>query len=245
MKKLFIAILVLSFSNSLLAQEVAKATKKKDKKVDLSNRPADHFMIQYGADGWMGKPDSIRTTGFSRHFNMYFMLDKPFKNSPHFSVGFGAGISSSNIFLKNTYLDIKSSSAKLPFRAVDSTDHFKKYKVTSIFLEAPIELRYYSDPEHVDKSWKAALGVKVGTLLNVHTKGKNLVNKNEQSLYGTNYVAKESNKRFFNGTRLALTGRVGYGNISFDYTYQITQLLKEGAGPELRPYSFGITISGL
>ena len=43
---------------------------KKDwSKVDLSTRPADHFMIQYGSDSWTGRPDSVRTGGFSRHFN--------------------------------------------------------------------------------------------------------------------------------------------------------------------------------
>ena len=47
-------------------------------KLDLSSRPGDHFMIQYGSDMWLGKPDSVRTGGFSRHFNLYFMLDKPF-----------------------------------------------------------------------------------------------------------------------------------------------------------------------
>ncbi len=241
MKQLFMAAALVTICTTGFAQ----GKKKEKKKYDLVNRNSDHFMLQYGADGWIGKPDSIRTSGFSRHFNLYFMLDKPFRNNPKFSIGLGAGISSSNIFFKNTYVDIKSPTSKLPFNRVDSSDHFKKYKVTSIFLEAPVELRYFSNPENINKSWKAALGVKVGTLLRVHSKGKNLLNKNDQSLYGSSYVAKESSKRFFNGTRLALTARVGYGNLSVHYSYQITSVLKEGTGPEMRPYSFGITISGL
>jgi hypothetical protein len=220
---------------------------KKDwSKVDLTSRAADHIMIQYGSDTWVNRPDSVRIgNGFSRHFNMYFMLDKPFKSNARFSVAFGLGIGSSHIFFNNTKVDIKANTARLPFSRVDSSDHFKKYKVTNVYAEIPVELRYYSNPENPNKSWKAALGVKVGTLLKTHTKGKNLLNKSDFSIYGPTYIQKESQKRFFNGTMLALTGRVGYGFISLDAGYQVLGVLKDGAGPVMNKFSFGITISGL
>ena len=226
---------------------VAPVMPKKDwSKVDLSSRAADHIMIQYGSDTWLNRPDSVRIgNGFSRHFNMYFMLDKPFKTNARFSVAFGLGIGSSHIFFNNTKVDIKANAARLPFTRVDSADHFKKYKVTNVYAEIPVELRYYSNPENPNKSWKGALGVKVGTLLKTHTKGKNLLSKNGFSTYGPTYIQKESQKRFFNGTMLALTGRVGYGFISLDAGYQITGVLKDGAGPVMNKFSFGITISGL
>ena len=83
---------------------VAPVMPKKDwSKVDLSSRAADHIMIQYGSDTWLNRPDSVRIgNGFSRHFNMYFMLDKPFKSNGRFSVAFGLGIGSSHIFFNNT-----------------------------------------------------------------------------------------------------------------------------------------------
>lgn len=220
---------------------------KKDwSKVDLSSRAADHFMIQYGSDTWLNRPDSVRIgNGFSRHFNMYVMLDKPFKSNARFSVAFGLGIGSSHIFFNNTKVDIKANTARLPFTRVDSTDHYKKYKVTNVYAEVPVEVRYYSNPENPNKSWKAALGVKVGTLLKTHTKGKNLLTKNDFSIYGPTYIQKESQKRFFNGTMLALIGRVGYGFISLDAGYQVLGVLKDGAGPVMNKFSFGITISGL
>jgi hypothetical protein len=149
------------------------------------------------------------------------------------------------MFFKNTYVNLKANSAKLPFTNVDSVDHFNKYKLTSLYLEAPVELRYFSDPEHPGSSWKAALGVKVGTLLKSYTKGKNLVNKNGQTIYGNTYVQKESNKRFLNGTSLAVTGRFGYGIVSLDASYSILGVLKDGTGPTMNKYTFGLTISGL
>jgi hypothetical protein len=173
------------------------------------------------------------------------MLDKPMKTNPKFSVAYGIGIGSSNIFFKNTRVDIRSTSTRLPFTPADSSDHFNKFKVTTIYAEVPVEIRYFSNPENPGKSWKAAAGVKIGTLLSSYTKGKNYVNKSGASYYGPSYIEKESNKKFFNGTMLALTGRVGYGIFSIDAGYQVTTVLKDGAGPIMNKFSLGLTISGL
>lgn len=219
--------------------------KTKKQLLDFSNRPSDHLLIQYGADSWTNRPDSIRTGGFSRHFNIYFMFDKPFKTNQKMSLAYGIGIGSSNIFFNKTNVDIKSNSARLPFTNADSSNHFNKFKVTTIYAEIPVELRYFSKPETPEKSWKAAIGIKVGTLLKSYSKGKNLENKGGSSLYGPGYIVKESDKRFFNGTMLAVTGRFGYGIFSLDAGYQFNGVLKDGVGPSMNKFSLGITISGL
>jgi hypothetical protein len=218
--------------------------KKALDKVDLSNRSNDHLMVQFGLDGWSGVvPDSARPDGLSRHFNAYIMLDKPFKTNPRYSVGLGVGIGTSNIFFERKRVDVKSQAVRLPFTTLDSANHFKKYKLTTAYVEAPVELRYSSDPASGNGGFKAALGVKVGQLISVHTKGKILVDKNGTTV--NSYVQKETSKKFFNSTRLAVTGRVGYGVVSLYGAYQITSLLKDASGPEIRPYSLGICISGL
>lgn len=220
-----------------------KPAKKDWRKIDLSNRSNDHFMIQYGVDNWTGTNDSTKPSGFSRFFNAYIMLDKPFKTNPKMSVGLGIGVGSSNIFFNKKYVDLKSTTTQLPFRKVDSANHFKKFKLTTIFLEAPIELRYSSNPES-NKSFKVALGVKVGTLLTAYTKGKTLQDKNGNTI--NPYIQKESSKKFINSTRLAATARIGYGIFSLYGAYQVTSFLKDVAGrTEIKPYSIGITLSGL
>src|SRR4051812_30527549 len=184
----------------------ATTTVKKDwKKVDLSNRSNDHLLIQYGFDNWAGTNDSTKPSGFSRFFNAYIMLDKPFKTNPRLSVGLGLGIGSSNIFFDKTYVDVKANTARMPFRNVDSVNHFKKFKLTTMFLEAPVELRYSSDPENNNSAFKMALGVKVGTLLKAYNKGKTLQDKNGNTV--NSYIQKENSKKFINSTRLAVTAR--------------------------------------
>ncbi|MBS1730552.1 MAG: outer membrane beta-barrel protein [Bacteroidetes bacterium] len=245
MKKLIVAIgSIFLIYGTLHAQENNVAPSKE--KLDLSNRANDHFMIQYGIDGWLNTPDSINPSGFSRHFNFYVMLDKPFRSSPHYSIGIGVGLGSSNIFFKNTMVDLKSATTTyLPFLDVSATSHYNKYKLTTIFAELPLEIRYAGNPVQPDKGLKIALGLKIGTLLKSYTKGKNLMDVNGTSIYGDKFIQKESNKRFINTTRFALTGRIGFGNFSLDGSYQVNGFLKENAGATFHPWSLGITVSGL
>ena len=252
MKKIFILILSFVAFNFVYAQKAKKEPKpKKEKTVKtdfpkkvVTPHPSDHLLIQFGSDSWTNKSDSIKTNG-GKHFNFYLMTDKPFKTNPRFSVAYGLGIGVSNIYFDKTYVDIKSNSNRLPFSNRSNTDHFAKFKLTEIFLELPVEVRYTIDPENSNKSWKFAVGAKVGTLMKAYTKGKDLQDKNGNSVYGPGYIEKEFSKKFFTGTRLSVTGRVGYGNLSLSGAYTITPVISAGFGPEMNTLSLGITISGL
>ena len=250
MKKFFLLFLLVTVSVIARSQvdsttTYAPSANKDWGKLDLSTRANDHLMIQYGVDSWGSVPDSINTKGFSRHFNAYVMLDKPFQGSPHFSVGFGLGLGTSNIFFSNTYVNLKSNTITLPFTNVTSTDHFDKFKLATGFIEIPVELRFSGNPVQPDKGMKASLGVKGGFLVSAHTKGKNYVDSTGRSIYDNNYIQKESDKKFINSTRFAVTGRVGYGHISLDASYQVTSFLKPAAGPTIHPIAIGLTLSGL
>ena len=230
-----------AFSQDTLSSTIPSAAKK----IKLSNRPGDHLMIQLSSDHWTGMPDSISShqKGLSRGFSAYFMLDKPFRSSPKFSIGVGIGVSSSNMFFKRTNIDLKTASALLPFTHVDSTNHFKKYKLATGYIEIPLEFRYSSKPLQPNKSFKIAVGAKVGALVNAHTKGKTLEDKNNNTI--TSYTLKENSKRLIDGTRFMGTARIGYGIISLFGDYQINNVLKDGAGPAMHLYRVGLTISGL
>ena len=223
---------------------VVHSQSKVNRKVDLSSRPGDHLMIQLSLDNLSNMPDSINShqTGFSRGLNAYFMLDKPFKASPKYSIGIGIGVGSSNIVFKKMNVDIKSTTTLLPFTATDSSNHFKKYKLSLSYLEVPLEFRYSGDPEH-GKGLKLAIGLKAGTLINAHTKGKELQNKNNSLV--NDYTLKENSKKFFNGTRFMATGRVGFGIFSVFGAFQLNNVLKDVAGAPMKLYQVGITLSGL
>jgi Outer membrane protein beta-barrel domain len=225
---------------------VTAANAQNKKKIGgFMNRTGDHLMLQLTSDRWTGAPDSIksRMNGFARGVNVYIMLDQRFKSAPQWSVAFGVGVGTSSMYFRNMVVDIKSKTNKLPFNVVDSVDHFKKYKLATSFLEIPLELRFTLDPANEMKSIKFAIGAKVGTLLNVHTKGKTLLDKNNSTL--NTYTAKETGKGFFNSTRLAATARVGYGNFSLFGSYQFNNIFKDGVAADAKLIQLGLNFSGL
>lgn len=239
MKKILAATCCALFSFTLIAQE-NPAPKKKV--IDMSNRANDHFLLQFGYTSWAGKPDSLNTKGLSKSINAYFMFDFPFKTNPKLSMAFGPGVSTDHILFTKTYVGIKDQTGTIQFNNQADTNHFKKTKLATAYLEAPIELRFSANPE-TGKGFKAAIGVKVGTLLSAHTRNTKFEDKNGNLL--NDYVMKESSKRFMNKTRISAQARFGYGHFTLYGSYQLTTLFRDGAGPEVRPFSIGITLSGL
>jgi len=249
MKKLLTVITALTLFTTVFAQKkdtaivntppVAQPKKKDWSKIDLSHRANDHFMVQIGYDNWAGTPDTLSISGFCRSFNFYFMLDFPFKTDPRFSVGAGIGIGNSNVFFKNQPAPI----SVLPQQDGSGGNHFKKYKLVTTYLEVPLELRYAIDPENTNKSWKFALGVKVGVLLSAYAKGKNVENGAGQIQDASVY--KVRNNSDFNSIKLAGTARISKGPFGIFGQYDATSLIKGTDGPIVYPFSFGICFSGL
>jgi hypothetical protein len=207
-------------------------------KLDLSKRASDHFMLQFGMAGW-GKPDNITTKGFSRTFNGYFLFDFPFKSNPKLSVAVGPGVGTDNIFFDKTTVDLNDRNGVKFLR--DTITRYKKHKLVTGYVEAPIELRYSTNPENMNKGWKFAFGAKIGTLIDAKMKSK--IDLDATGTGG--YFTKEKDRRYINSTRFALIGRVGLGNFSVFGSYTVTDFFKEGLGPSVRPYSFGVVLSGL
>ena len=241
MKKLLSLSVFTLFALAVVAQETDKTQKKKTT-IDLSNRANDHFLLQLGYTKWSGKPDSINTKGFSKSINVYFMFDYPFKTNPKLSMAFGPGIAGDHILFSKTYVGIKDNTAAIHFNNQADTNHYKKTKLATIYLEAPVEFRYSADPLY-GKGIKFALGVKIGTLINAHTRNSKYENVSNKII--NDYVMKEASKRFLNKNRLSIMGRIGYGHFSLYGSYSLTPVFKDGLGPVVKPFSIGLTLSGI
>jgi len=239
MKKLIYLSLLLLLGTAVIGQEKSSSSKPK---IDLSGRPNDHLLLQFGYAQWTGVPDTIAMGGFSKTLNVYLMMDFPFKNNPKLSVGIGVGLGSDHLMFSKVNIGLKDGGNKLPFTNVRDTNHFKKTKLATNYVEAPLELRYAANPQ-TGKGIKVALGIKVGQLMNVHTRSAKLQNRNGNLI--NDYVVKESSKRFINGTRIAGTLRVGMGRFSLFSSYQLTPVIRDGFGPAVRTFSTGIAISGI
>jgi hypothetical protein len=239
MKKLLVLLLCAGFAVTGFSQETIKRNKEK---IDLSNRPNDHLLLQLGIANWKDIPDTINKSGLSKSINAYFMFDFPFKSNPKLSIALGPGIASDHILFTKTYIGIRDMANTIRFTNVSDTNHYKKTKLATVYLEAPVELRFSSNPL-TGNGFKAAIGVKIGTLINAHTRNVKLQDRDNKEL--NDFVLKESSKNFFNKNRLSVMGRLGYGHITLFTSYSLTPVFRDGTGPVVRPYTIGLTLSGL
>lgn len=216
---------------SLWAQDVEKGSSKPKTQIEKPSR--DFVMLQFTYEGWV-KPDSINTTGIGRGFNAYICYDFPIKKS-NFSFAAGLGIGTSNIYLNNQEI-VTTDTALDQAAFIKETQDYKKYKLTTAYLEAPFELRYFGNKENRNKGFKAAIGLRVGTMIGAHTKSKN---------NDTKLIEKNVTKQYLETWRVAGTVRIGWGNFTVMGTYNLVNLYKENVGPVITPYSIGICLTGL
>jgi hypothetical protein len=242
-KIFFLLCLVVSFFQ-VRSQDVPSL---RTKKIDITDRPKDHFVMQFGIVNWLQRPDTFATKGLSRTIGLYLMYDLAFKTDPRFSIGVGAGVGSDHVFFdKSAGRDLVINSAEgVQFRkhsAAETSIRYKSIKLHTAYLEAPVEFRFMHKPQQPNKSFKVALGMKIGTLITAVDK-----TRFERDASGNGpYNMKIKSRSNFNNLRLAATARIGYGSFGAFVQYQLNDFIKEGRGPnQIRPLQIGITISGL
>ena len=226
-------------ATGLMAQTAAPAAPAPKTKLpsDVEKASQDHVMLQFTYENWANTPDSIKVGGLGRGFNGYLCYDFPIQNS-NFSFAAGVGVGISNIYLKDQEIVLTDTGSNIGARFIAETEDYKKYKLTTAYLEAPFELRFFGNKENRNKGFKAALGFRAGTLIGAHTKGRYTVG-------GTKVGEKFNSRRFLESWRFAGTVRIGYGNFSLFGSYNLGPLFKENQGPAVTPYSVGLCISGL
>ncbi|GEP92990.1 Outer membrane protein beta-barrel domain-containing protein [Chitinophaga terrae (ex Kim and Jung 2007)] len=233
MKKILFTLGLIAVSLGVFAQDGGSPMNKAVNKLTRSN---DFLMVQIAYEGWSGTPDSIKT-GLNRGFNIALMYDFPFKKSK-LSIAPGIGISTSGVYLKDHTMDIQGrlNANQVSFPVTNT----KKNKVATTYIEIPVELRYRSVPDNANKGFKAAIGLKIGALVDAHTKVK------YTGANGTKNIDKDANRGFFNPWRFSATGRIGMGNIALFGSFALNPLLKDDkSNVDIKAYQIGIAISGL
>lgn len=232
MKKLFFSLGLMAASLGVFAQDAKNAVA--NTAMGAATHSKDFLVIQLGYVGLSGTGAGNIKTGFNRQFNIAFMYDIPLQKT-NFSLAAGLGIGSDHIQLKNMSLDLRNTSSVPSFQ---ETDNYSKFKLATTYLEVPLELRYRQVPENANKGFKVGVGLKLGNLVNAHT-------RSVENLGGSKLIEKEASKRLFNTWRFAGTARVGYGNFALYGTYALNGMFKENGTYDVSPYSFGFMISGL
>ncbi len=230
-------ILALSPTSLLLAQKDTSASHYNAHLPTITKPSRDFFMLELGYNKWITKPDSIKTKPVGYVLKAYVCYDFPIKKSK-LSFATGIGIDASVVYLDKQVISFNDTGVLGNSARFLNSSTYKRYKFTTLYLQAPFELRYYGNTQNRNNGFKAALGVEVGTLLGAHTKGL-------RSVGGTNIKDKENTKRYVSPWNFAATARVGYGNFTVFGSYNITNVFKDLNGPVITPMTLGLCISGL
>ncbi|MFC2097576.1 outer membrane beta-barrel protein, partial [Bacteroidota bacterium] len=119
---------------------------------------------------------------------------------------------------------------------IDNSIDYKKNRLGTLYLTIPLLMEFQIPVSGEHKRIYVSAGV-VG--------GVRLISRNVQKYKVSGDKVKNKIKDDFNleGFRYGLTARIGYGDFGAFATYSLTPLFKENRGPELYPFTFGVTFA--
>jgi hypothetical protein len=223
MKNAVLTVVLILFILQGFSQGVNESTRKKFSTViDVFN------------DFYVDVPDSVDNRFLNPGFSFQGLYDYRFGKS-NFSFAFGAGLGSHN-FYSDAMIETDSLGVTQlhPISSLYPDINYDKNKITYTYLDVPLEFRL-----RTKNNIRAALGFKVGFLISSHTKYKG-----DDFLFGTNDAlhVKFKNVNNIEDLRYGVTARFGWRFINLTGFYSLTNVFKKDQGPEMYPFSVGISL---
>ena len=223
MKQIFVVLVVFvaSFS-SVFAQEGEKKEER--------NKHQDHLLIDFGYETFTSRPNFTNYKWYNNGLNIQLFYDKLFGQSG-FSGAIGVGFSTQSYYSDSQIRRDTNASGTYSNWLRTETD-YNHNKVSTSWVEVPVELRYRSKLDDWGYRWKFSVGAKLGYLFDTHDK---LVDK-QNIKYKTYYFPD------MNDIRFGLVARAGYGKVNFTTFFSLTEFFVPGRGPEMKQVSVAISL---
>jgi len=212
---------------------------KPGKKTARPDVPGD-LIIDVGFNFLLDQTENMNT-GFwgSKIINVYYYRHFGIGES-NFSINIGLGAGMEKLsFEDGTYTMGIDADGNTEMVELPGTFDVKKSKLALNYVDLPIEFRFHTNKNH-DTGFRAAIGGKVGYLLNNHTK---LVYKED----GEKFKVKNDQDYNIEKIRYGLLGRLGFPGINVFCYYGLSSLFKSEKGPEgadASTWNIGISITG-
>lgn len=187
--------------------------------------------------------DYAKSWVFSLNFYEHF-----FKIYEHrFGLVTGLGLEYNNYELKHNVRLVEDGGAYVSntinnfnknytWGVVDTNVNFSKNRFKTFYINAPL-LFEINTGDHKNKSFHLSAGAIFGYKFTTRMKYKYKDNGDEQKV-------KDNSDFNTNPFKVALTVRAGVGWLNLFATYNLTPLFESGRGPELYPFSVGVTLLG-
>lgn len=144
----------------------------------------------------------------------------------------GIGVKYNNYALKKDVIVTNQNDVTTFFEDSTRKINKNKFKTTSLHVPLMLETNLGKDADH---SFHLAVGGMVTYLLGSKTKQK-------YKQDGDKFKVKDRNDFNTNPFRFAATARIGYGDFTLYATYSLTPLFENNKGPELYPFTVGLSI---
>lgn len=175
-----------------------------------------------------------------------------------FGLTSGLGFSLNNYYFSNSIILIPDSSELVAYWLVDQNGNPADMKVNKLYvgwMTVPILFEYQTNSRMRMNSFHAAIGIVGGIRLESYTKqsfyarnvtyylqddnGKKVATLN----VGDDFIRKH-NQYHLSPFKLDATVRIGWSFLNLYATYSLTPMFQNNQGPELYPWTVGITLLG-
>ena len=248
----FIISLILSlFFCSLFTVAQTENTEKSTNYVNSISR--DRVLVELNYTGWdtdfkftniindtTVTISDFKQKWYNRGLNLYFTWDIPLgnKKSSNFAFSPGLGVSIHNVYTNARPVSYANDSTA--FSSIENVSS-RNNKFTTTHVEVPLEFRFRTNPDKFGRSWKAAVGLRLGILTTKNAKFKGtLTDPNDNPI---TVKEKMLDIKGMSRYRVGPSVRLGYGNISIVGYMSLIDLFETNKGPKLRPFSIGITFN--
>ncbi len=185
---------------------------------------------------WANYPSEITLKPTSSEFILSY-LNPLFGKKSNFSMALGLGLSAQNVKY-DAYIS-QSVNNQPTFQLFDDSISFKKNKLTTVYVDVPLEFRVRTNNNIHKKNFKLTIGAKIGYLLKSYHKyvGDEYRFENNESVR-----FKEYNVPFLNKIHYSAFAKIYYGKIGFNINYSLSKTFNEEFTPEFFPISVGVSM---
>ena len=192
---------------------------------------------------------TVNLNPFELNVNLY-------KNHIGFTTGLGFQIS--NYYFNDNYVMLQDSSVLVAYKVQDAQGNPVSLKVNKMvvsYLNLPLFFEYQTNPYRRLSSFHITLGAIAGIRIGSYTKqlyndkGGDyfLVDNNGNKVASYNverYCVRDHGSYHLSPFKVDATARIGWSHINLFATYSITQMFQKNQGPELYPFTVGLTLLG-
>ncbi|MEI7897098.1 MAG: hypothetical protein WCJ26_08680 [bacterium] len=192
---------------------------------------------------------TVNLNPFELNVNLY-------QNKIGFTTGLGFQIS--NYYFTGNYVMLKDSSVLVAYKVQNSQGQYVSMKVNKMvvtYLNLPLFFEFQTNPYRRLSSFHVSLGVIAGVRIGTYTK-QTYDNKEESyflvdekgnkvaSFNVEHYVAMDHGAYHLAPFKVDASMRIGWSHLNIFGTYSLTQMFQKNQGPELYPFTVGITLLG-